>query len=72
MESNTFDIDLIKGGSDILFYGENSILIEKFEGSQFHTWQIRSQSILIEKDLWDVVSVQIFDCILKNRDESPM
>ncbi|KAH9323768.1 hypothetical protein KI387_018407, partial [Taxus chinensis] len=30
-------------------------LIEKFEGQDFHTWQLQMQLHLIEKDLWDVV-----------------
>lgn len=29
--------------------------IEKFDGRDFHTWQIQMQLHLIEKDLWDVV-----------------
>lgn len=27
---------------------------EKFEGQDFHTWQIQMQLHLIQKDLWDV------------------
>ena len=28
--------------------------IEKFEGKYFHTWQVRTQLFLINKDLWDI------------------
>ena len=30
--------------------------IPKFEGPEFHTWQIKIQLLLIEKDLWDIVN----------------
>ena len=30
--------------------------IPKFEGLEFHTWQIKIQLLLIEKDLWDIVN----------------
>lgn len=29
--------------------------IKKFKGRDFHTWQVKLQLLLIEKDLWDVI-----------------
>ena len=30
--------------------------IPKFEGPEFHTWQIKIQLLLIERDLWSIVN----------------
>ncbi|KAH9314602.1 hypothetical protein KI387_023229, partial [Taxus chinensis] len=29
--------------------------IEKFDGKDFHTWKFRTQLVLINKDLWEIV-----------------
>ena len=33
--------------------------IPKFEGPKFHTWKIKIQLLLVEKDLWDIVNETI-------------
>jgi hypothetical protein len=34
---------------------ESQVILERFDGTNFHTWKVKREIVLLNKDFWSVV-----------------